>query len=204
MAKNKSRNRVLLLPILFVIAWFYGALNFVVYDWIYLIPALFILLVIIYLSVWTFRLRRWLSLSKAPEQLLNSIMIGKIKISVFLFLAFWVVSALVPPIAYPVIYIAGVFVSFSAFSNYRRQDVVQIKELLLKDEHSCDELKCFKILCGGITTAYSVTDGDVSAAESNEGRVVNPTTGLPMIGGMSGVDTGGNPYGINSNQDNNY
>jgi len=28
-----------------------------------------------------------------------------------------------------------------------------------------------------------------------DGAVVNPATGLPMVGGIFGLDTGGNPYG---------
>ncbi len=34
--------------------------------------------------------------------------------------------------------------------------------------------------------------GDMPPAAPN----LNPATGLPMLGGISGVDVGGNPYGV--------
>ena len=40
---------------------------------------------------------------------------------------------------------------------------------------------------------------DVSDLSTNSGGVVNPATGLPMLhGDMSGIDAGGNQYGMDT------
>ena len=38
---------------------------------------------------------------------------------------------------------------------------------------------------------------DDDSASGNTVPVINPTTGLPMVGGIGGVDVGGNSYGSN-------
>lgn len=47
---------------------------------------------------------------------------------------------------------------------------------------------------GGLFDEGSVGGGSVSEPVTDE-NVVNPANGLPMIGGMGGVDVEGNPYG---------
>ena len=49
----------------------------------------------------------------------------------------------------------------------------------------------------GTTPSPSSTEPSVSNAllDPVYGVIVNPATGLPMVGGIYGLDTGGNPYG---------
>jgi hypothetical protein len=204
MVKSKWKNSVLLLPLLYFMAWLRGTYIFVSYDWVYLIPSVLIFIAALYLTMWIIRMRAWLSSSEVGDVFLASFMIGKSRLSVMLFLSFWFVSELTPLIAYPAIYIAGVIVSFYAFLNYRKQDVIAAKDLLINDGSRCNDITCYKLLSGEGGASYSTTGNNTSLNESNEYEVVNPATGLPMIGGMGGVDTSGVPYAINTNQHHNY
>lgn len=47
------------------------------------------------------------------------------------------------------------------------------------------------------TTQFDDTD---SATNSIDDHCVNPATGLPMVGGMGGVDVHGNPFGTDMNE----
>lgn len=54
---------------------------------------------------------------------------------------------------------------------------------------------------GGLFDDSSVSGGTVTNIETTE-QVVNPANGLPMIGGMGGVDVEGNPYGTDFDANN--
>lgn len=46
------------------------------------------------------------------------------------------------------------------------------------------------------STLHNASNDDDSLS-SSKAPVINPTTGLPMIGGIGGVDVAGNSYGAN-------
>ena len=54
---------------------------------------------------------------------------------------------------------------------------------------------------GGLFDDGSVGGGSVVDAVTDE-SVINPANGLPMVGGVGGVDVEGNPYGTDFTADN--
>ncbi|WP_044413445.1 hypothetical protein [Thiomicrospira microaerophila] len=50
----------------------------------------------------------------------------------------------------------------------------------------------------GLFSSLAGWFGNNDTVSSVEATEINPANGLPMIGGMGGVDVAGNPYGIDS------
>lgn len=199
MVKNKWEKSLFILPVLYFAGWFRGSVSFVFHDYIYILPSILILFAITYLTVWMNRLHTLLSVSNISDLYLNFLVISKVRASASLFLIALVIAELIPLIAYPFVYIVGVFLSVSVFSKYKRLDAVAIKEFLLRNENSYKDLTCYQFLNGDLIGEYTNNfDNDTCSDEWSSGCVINPATGLPMIGGISGVDVNGNTYGVNN------
>lgn len=205
MVKNKWEKSLFVLPFLYFSGWFRGTLSFVLHDYIYIFPSIVILFAITYLTVWMNRLRNLLSVSDISEVFLNLLVISKVKVSVSLFIIALIIAELTPLIAYPFIYMVGVFVSIYSFSKYKRLDAVAVKGFLLKNESSFKDLKCYQLLNGELVSEYTNSfDNHTCSDDWNNGCIINPATGLPMIGGVGGVDVNGDTYGVNSQGHNRY
>ncbi|AHM76623.1 hypothetical protein [Yersinia hibernica] len=202
MVKNKWEKSLFILPVLYFAGWFRGSVSFVFHDYIYILPSILILLAITYLTVWMNRLHTLLSVSNVSDLYLNFLVVSKVRASSCLFLIALVIAELIPLIAYPFVYIIGVFLSVSVFSKYKRSDAVAIKDFLLREEGGYKNLTCYHFLNGELISEYaSSVDNYTCSDEWNNDCVINPATGLPMIGG---VDTDGNSYGSSSSQYRDY
>lgn len=65
--------------------------------------------------------------------------------------------------------------------------------------------KMYEYMCAPAGTyssdLFEATNDDVFCAD-NSITVINPATGLPMTGGIGGIDVAGNPYGVDGGQEN--
>lgn len=200
MVINKLNIRFMFLPSLYFLAWLRGATCFCSYSWLYTVPALLILSVIMFISLWCYRLERMLSLSDVGGVYLNSVVNFKLSLAVIIFVFFALVAQLLPLIVYPLIFLLGVSVSFIAFSKSKRKDVFAIKDLLIKEDANNIDIACYRILTGEIITEHDSDDAQlIKYGLSNNSMDVNPVTGLPMVGASKSVDVSGNPYGVDLN-----
>ncbi|EEU1357468.1 hypothetical protein V8319_004294 [Escherichia coli] len=200
MVRNKLKIRLMLLPLLYFLVWLRGTISFCSYSWLYIAPALLILFVLMFISLWCYRLERMLALSDVGGVYLISFVSFKLRVAVITFVFFALGTQLLPLIAYPFIFLIGVAVSFIAFSKGKRKDVFVIRDLLLKESANNIDIACYRILSGGIITEHISDDDRLIKHElSNNSMGVNPATGLPMVGASKSVDVSCNPYGIDLN-----
>lgn len=197
MVRNKLKNRFMLLPTLYFLVWLRCVIVFCSYSWVYAAPALLILFVLMFMTLWFYRMERMLVLSDLGGGYINSLINNKLIVAVFIFLFSVLIAELSSLIAYPFIFIIGVVVSFIGFSKVKMKDVIAVKELLLKDGARNIENICYRILSGGVVTEHVSEGGQLLDDElSNNSLEVNPATGLPMVSGSKSIDVSGNPYGV--------
>ncbi|EJF32213.1 TPA: hypothetical protein KEU23_004655 [Klebsiella oxytoca] len=197
MVKNKLKKRFMLLPVLYFLVWLRCVIVFCSYSWVYAAPALLILFVLMFITLWFYRMERMLVLSDLGSGYINPLINFKLIVAVFIFLFSALIAELSPLIAYPFIFLIGVVVSFIGFSKIKRKDIIAVKELLLKDGARNIDIICYRILSGEIITEHVSEGGQLLDDElSNNSFEVNPATGLPMVSGSKSIDVGGNPYGV--------
>lgn len=200
MVRNKLNIRFMFLPSLYFLVWLRGTIAFCSYSWLYTVPALLILSVLMFISLWCYRLDRMLALSNVGGVYLNLVVNFKLRVAVIIFVFFALGAQLLPLIVYPLIFLIGVAVSFIAFSKSKRKDVFAIRDLLLKEDANNNDIACYRILSGEIITEHASNNAQLIKYDlSNNSMDVNPATGLPMVGASKSVDVSGNPYGVDLN-----
>ncbi|MED9634468.1 hypothetical protein RCN56_00290 [Escherichia marmotae] len=200
MVRNKLNIRFMFLLSLYFLVWMRGAIAFCSYSWLYTVPALLILFVLMFISLWCYRLDRMLALSDVGGVYLNLVVNFKLRVAVIIFVFFALGAQLLPLIVYPFIFLIGVAVSLIAFSKSKRKDVFAIRDLLIKENASNIDITCYRILSGGVITEYASNNVQLIKYDlSNNSMDVNPATGLPMVDASKSFDVSGNPYGVDLN-----
>ncbi|MGM7760818.1 hypothetical protein [Yersinia enterocolitica] len=211
MARSKVCDLLFLLPLLCVILWFYISMDYLIVGFVYVLPLLISLVMVVYFSILFFRLRKFLQNSDVGYDYLKSLIIGKVFMSVTVLFTFMVAGLAYLDI-YPFVFLFGVLFSMLTFSRYRRLDAMAIKELVFGDV----EISVSHFFCGLVVNACSDENTPLFKQEDNESAfdhsrhhtidpvyssyyTINPASGLPMIGGIGGVDIAGNVYGANDN-----
>ena len=85
-----------------------------------------------------------------------------------------------------------------------RQDDTQLGMLVHNSRASSSDDLGFVaagVILGGLGAHLAHDDEMSSSVTHEDGFEVNPSTGLPMVGGMGGVDVAGNPWGVDLHAD---
>ncbi len=62
-------------------------------------------------------------------------------------------------------------------------------------------MRLWHSICSWLTGSHSQNIDSSFNNACDNGHTVNPATGLPMVNGCSGVDVGGNPFGVDNHHD---
>lgn len=211
MARGKVYDLLLLLPLLCVILWFYISMNYFTVGFVYALPLLITLVMVVYFSILFFRLRQFLQNSDVGYSYLTPLIVGKVFMSMAVLFTF-IVAGFAYLDIYPFVFLFGALFSMLTFSRYRRLDAMAIKELVFGNI----EISVSHFFCGLVVNAFSNEHPPLFKQEDSESTfdhsrhhtidpvynsyyIINPASGLPMISGIGGVDIAGNVYGDNDN-----